>query len=338
MMAMQSYLMFMLHGTRYAIAADAVLEIFLLPELTPIAEAPSYVAGLLNLRGTILPAIDLDARLGRAPHRPRTSDGVIVVRVGAATFGLIVEEVREVREIEEGAIGPVPPYGGGEGNYEERFITAIARVGDAIIPVLGLDRVAGLADDIGRSGLPDDEGLFAPEADAEAREVLRDRARSLLAPIDREARAGAHQVALFALGGEYFAMSLALVREFAEIHDVTPVPCCPPHIVGQTNLRGDILTLVDIRGALRMGTARNGGHGRTIVIQIDDIRAGIIADEVIDVTDLLPGEISPPPVALRSGGKTYVTGVATLGGKIFSMLDVAGIFRGGGLVVDEQVG
>jgi purine-binding chemotaxis protein CheW len=338
MMAMQSYLMFMLHGARYAITADAVLEIFLLPELTPIAEAPSYAAGLLNLRGAILPVIGLDTRLGRAPHRPRASDGVIVVRVGNATFGLIVEEVREVREIEESAIGPVPPYGGGEESYEERFITAIARVGDAIIPLLDLDRVAGLADDLGRSALPDGEGLFAPEADPEAQEIFRERARSLMAPIDREARAGAHQVALFALGGEHFGMSLALVREFAEIHDVTPVPCCPPHIVGQTNLRGDILTLVDIRGALRMRMIRNGGYGRAIVIQIDDIRAGIIADEVIDVADLLPEEIAPPPVALRSGGETYVTGVATLGGKIFSMLDVARIVRGGGLVVDEQVG
>ena len=128
------------------------------------------------------------------------------------------------------------------------------------------------------------------------------------------------------------------MREFVDIHDVVPVPCTPPHIVGLTNLRGEILTLVDIRGALRMPMIHGGDGRRGIVVQIDDLRAGIIADEVLDVADLPPEAIAPPPAALRSMGETYVTGVATLDGRIFSMLDVARIFEGGRLVVDEQVG
>src|SRR6185436_21126644 len=99
--------------------------------------------------------------------------------------------------------------------------------------------------------LPAESAFFA-DATAEERAILRERALGLMPAGESQDRFHLMPLAVVSLNGEYFAVDLNLVREFGTIHHVTPVPCCPPHIVGQMNLRGDILTLVDIRGALRM--------------------------------------------------------------------------------------
>ncbi|MGL5074910.1 MAG: chemotaxis protein CheW, partial [Waterburya sp.] len=63
-MAIKPYLIFSLHHQRYAIAAQKVTEIFLLPELTPVAEAPPDIVGLLNLHNQFVPVMHLDLRFG----------------------------------------------------------------------------------------------------------------------------------------------------------------------------------------------------------------------------------------------------------------------------------
>jgi len=336
---MRSFLIFMLHNACYGLDAAAIREIIPLPELTPVAEAPSHIAGLLNLRGEVLAVLDLDARLGLPPHRPRPGDIVVVAQFEGVTFGMIVDEVREVLAVSDAALGPVPAYAG-DAEPRTRFITAMARLGEEIVAILGVDRLvryAGLAGPQGGEPAPH-MPRFAPDSSDDERGVFRERAAALLAPLRSVVPEGLLPIALFRLGGEYFGVRLELVREFAEVRDVTRIPCCPGHIIGQMNLRGDILTLVDIRGAIGMPVDGRIAIGNAIVVQIDGRRAGIVADEVLDVIERAIEDLSSVPVALRSAAIRHVTGVARYGPKIFSMLDVGTIFASGALDVDEQVG
>ncbi len=336
---MRSFLIFMLRNSCYGLDAGAIREIIPLPELTPVAESPPHIAGLLNLRGEVLSVIDLDARLGLPPHRPRPSDIVVIAQFEGITFGLIVDEVREVLAVAGSALGPVPTYAGDAG-LRTRFITAMARLGEEIVAVLGIDRIVRYTELVD----PDGDGAastvprFAPDASGDERALFRERAAALLAPLQSVAPEGMLPIALFMLGGEYFGVRLELVREFAEVRDVTRIPCCPGHIIGQMNLRGDILTLVDIRGAIGMPIDGRIGIGNAIVVQIDGRRAGIVAEEVLDVIEFAIEDISSVPVALRSAAIRYVTGVARYGRKIFSLLDVGTVFASGALDVEEHVG
>jgi purine-binding chemotaxis protein CheW len=139
------------------------------------------------------------------------------------------------------------------------------------------------------------------------------------------------------LNHEYFGVDLTVVREFTELREVAPVPCCPPHIVGQLNLRGDLLTVVDIRSALNMSSSRTSATSKIMVIEVDDLVAGVVVNEVWDVVYLQPGRITIGPLGARSIDAEHLKGIAAYREKMVSILELGKILTDGDLVVNEEV-
>jgi purine-binding chemotaxis protein CheW len=138
------------------------------------------------------------------------------------------------------------------------------------------------------------------------------------------------------LGGEYFGVDLELVREFTEIGNLTPIPCCPKHIVGNMNLRGEIVTLVDIRNVLNIPTVPVSVGSPAVVIQVDDLVAGLPVDRVLEMVYLNSADMTPLPTAPSAFGEQYLRGTAFFQEKTLKFLDLAQIFTQGKLAVNEQ--
>lgn len=96
---------------------DAVHEILELGRLTPLPRTPAFVRGVMNLRGAVVPVIDLAARLGGAPAEPGRRSCIVVMQGpadeahGALVAGLLVDAVHEVMDLGADDIEPVPPLG-----------------------------------------------------------------------------------------------------------------------------------------------------------------------------------------------------------------------------------
>ena len=119
---------------------------------------------------------------------------------------------------------------------------------------------------------------------------------------------------------------------------LTPIPCTPAHILGNMNLRGDILTVVDIRRLLSMQAATLTATSTAIIVQVDDTVVGIPAETVLDVIHLKSTDITPVPAALQSGGdRDFLEGMSKYGGHMLSILNMEKIFSEGDLLVDEMV-
>lgn len=86
--------------------------------------------------------------------------------------------------------------------------------------------------------------------------IFHARARILMQLPEEVVVEGMTSLAVVSLNGEYFGVDLEVIKEFANIRGVTPVPCTPAHIVGDMNLRGDILTIMDIGGMLNLKKCR----------------------------------------------------------------------------------
>jgi purine-binding chemotaxis protein CheW len=137
-------------------------------------------------------------------------------------------------------------------------------------------------------------------------------------------------------GDEYFGLDLELVHEFTDISNLTPIPCCPNHIVGNMNLRGEIITLVDIRNVLNLPAVPVSVGSKVVIVQVDDIVAGLPVDQVLEMVDLNSADMTPLTGILSDLSEQYLRGTAFFQEKMLRVLDLPKLLTQGGLAVNEQ--
>lgn len=341
-MNQRPYLLFQLNGGHYGIPAQAVQELFLLPALTPIAEAVAALVGILNLRGQIIPVIDLKQRLGqpRQPYNVRQS--VLLIQVEAIAVGLIVDEVQNVEFI------AVTDIAQNLGNHlitqAEQSVTAGLAQHDAQLVTLlnAAALVQGSQTASATAAIAPAEAtatgthdaFLAPFSDAD-QQLLKARAASLVTQTEGESLTGLVPLAVVGLYQEYFALPLDLIQEFTDVNQVTPIPCCPPHIVGNMNLRGEILTLIDIRPFLNLSATTATRPKKAVIVKVDQIVTGMIVDAVFDVVYVPPEAMTGVPSAIHAIDNEYVRSVTAYGAAMMSILDITKLLTQGDLAVDQ---
>jgi purine-binding chemotaxis protein CheW len=134
------YLTFALGGEEYAVEILKVQEIRGYSAVTPIPNTPPHIKGVMNLRGTIVPVVDLRAKLGMAAAEYTPFTVIIVVTVGARVMGVIVDAVSDVLNIPTADIQATPDFGGA---VDAEFMTGMAKAGDKLVVLLEIDRVLG---------------------------------------------------------------------------------------------------------------------------------------------------------------------------------------------------
>ena len=116
----------------------AVREIRGWTQATPLPYAPSYVCGVINLRGAVLSIIDLAARLGFAATKPSARHVIIVVQIGDQVAGLLVDAVTGILAARRDMILPTPDVAS---ELARDFIAGVLAIDDRMINLVGLDRV-----------------------------------------------------------------------------------------------------------------------------------------------------------------------------------------------------
>lgn len=137
------YLTFALGHESYGIDVLQVREIIRLTDITTVPQMPDYVRGVINLRGKIIPVIDLRVRFGFPDVKNTDQTCIIVVQVklpeGKATqMGLIVDGVEEVINISAGDLEETPDFGA---KVDTEYLLAMAKVKGAVKTLLNIDRV-----------------------------------------------------------------------------------------------------------------------------------------------------------------------------------------------------
>jgi purine-binding chemotaxis protein CheW len=136
----QQYVIFQLANTSYALDIATVQEIIRLPALTQVPQALPYVVGITNLRGSIVPVLDLRQRCGLVAGSPTPATRVVVVQQGSHNLGLIVDAVDEVTTIPITAIEPVASVV--QDARAQRLLLGVARLEERLVLLLDLSKVA----------------------------------------------------------------------------------------------------------------------------------------------------------------------------------------------------
>ncbi len=138
------YLTFNLGLEEYGIGILKIKEIIGLMPITPVPQTPSYIKGVINLRGKVIPVVDLRLKFGMERKDYTDKTCIIVVEIkgerGFMLVGIIVDSVSEVLNIKAGDIEETPIFGGG---FENNYILGMAKMNGGVKILLDIDRILG---------------------------------------------------------------------------------------------------------------------------------------------------------------------------------------------------
>ena len=126
----------------------------------------------------------------------------------------------------------------------------------------------------------------------------------------------------FYVGNLLIGVDIHNVEEINRQVDVTPVPQAPPHVRGVINLRGEVVTVVDLRTVLEMGTTEITQQTRTVVVNSGNEEIGLLVDRVADVVHTRSDLMDTPPANVSGVDGRFFKGVYKLDKTLLIVLDV----------------
>lgn len=136
------YLTFFTDKQNFAVSIIHVVQIVGMQDITAMPEMPYYVKGIINLRGEIIPVLDMRLRLGRMEIDYDERTCIIVINIHGKHIGMIVDNVDEVIEIPDDIISPTPKVNSGENSY----VTSIGKMQDKMVLILDIQMLLGISE------------------------------------------------------------------------------------------------------------------------------------------------------------------------------------------------
>ncbi len=126
----------------------------------------------------------------------------------------------------------------------------------------------------------------------------------------------------FCLGDEHYAVELKRVREIIRISNIVPVPGTPSYVLGITNIRGNVVTVIDGCQRINVAGSPQDDLSRIIILEYADEVIGMVVDSVADVMDISPNEIDANPKIDTHESARYIKGVVSHDNDLIIILNV----------------
>jgi purine-binding chemotaxis protein CheW len=142
-----------------------------------------------------------------------------------------------------------------------------------------------------------------------------------------ETGSGGHLIATFILGQSLFGVQAAHVQEVVRVGELTPVHHAPAYVVGIRNLRGRIVTVIDLAVRLGLGTVAPGADNRILIVESQNEPVGLLVDAVADTELVTDGNVLPPPPNINGVQSQNLTGVCRQGERLVALLELDAVLE-----------
>jgi purine-binding chemotaxis protein CheW len=175
-------------------------------------------------------------------------------------------------------------------------------------------------------------GKTRPE---ETKRILKARAEALAREPAQAQAAGEHiEVVEFVLANERYAVETRCVREVYPLENLTPLPCTPAFVLGIVNMRGEILSVIDLKKFFELPEKGLTDLNKVIVLETENMLFGVLADTVLGVRRVAVDEIQPSLPTLTGVREAYLKGVTA---ERVVILDADKLLADERIIVREQV-
>ncbi|MEI8254968.1 MAG: chemotaxis protein CheW [Deltaproteobacteria bacterium] len=272
---------FDVESQEYAIAIEDVQEIVQVPDtIIHVPHSQSHVLGMMTLRSRLLPLVSL-RRMFALPDRPLDEKSrIVVLALGGASVGVAVDGVSEVLRVAKDLVDAMP--------------VLLARSGD----LSDISQICRLDDGKRLVSIITARSLFDNSTVKEALTTVNHNDRSAAEAVagQEDGLDDDEQLVVFRLDKEEFGVPIASVQEIVRVPDtLTRVPHSPPFVEGVINLRGSMLSVVDLRVRLGLVPVERSDRQRIMVFLLGGMRTGFIVDQVTEVLKIPKAAIEPGP-------------------------------------------
>ncbi len=147
----------------------------------------------------------------------------------------------------------------------------------------------------------------------------------------------------FKIGKETFGVPIGLVHEIVRVPEITAVPDAPDYIEGVINLRGKIVSIIDLRKRFGENNITRNKKNRILVTEVEGKMVGLIVDAASEVLKMPAADVEDPPSVFEEGELNYVTGVGKLKDRLIILIELNKVLQKGelrrlGEVASAQMG
>jgi purine-binding chemotaxis protein CheW len=140
----------------------------------------------------------------------------------------------------------------------------------------------------------------------------------------------------FKVGRETYGVPITSLHEIVRVPEITAVPDAPDYLEGVINLRGKIVSVMDLRKRFGDNQATVRKQNRILVVEHAGRLAGLIVDSASEVLKIPAEAVEPPPAVFQEGGLNCVTGLGKVGGRLVVLLDMSKLLAPGSLQIKTE--
>ena len=164
--------------------------------------------------------------------------------------------------------------------------------------------------------------------------ILRERARLLAQPTEQAETEETIEVVTMLLAYETYAIETAYVREVYPLKELTPLPCTPPFVAGIVNVRGQVMSVIDLKKLFELPAQGITDLNKVVILSDGNMEFGILADAILGVRDISLEGFQTKLPTLTGIREDYLKGITA---ERLVVLDAAKMLHHDGIVVHEEV-
>lgn len=324
----QKNIYFTIGDNKYALPLLNVLEVMELPKLDYPQKLPSNIIGLLKFNNIILNVLDIRFYLDMEIKPYDVDNKLIVAKTDETLFGIIADKIDDIYDFENSKIERLP-YA--DNNQIVDYVYRINNDTVSILNVYALEKII-------RNGFEDKgfdiKSLFP--SDEISTDILQKRAINLYGKLNLVSAVDVfsdNKFVAFSLNNTVYCMNLKYVKEFTNNSNMIPLPCSPDYIEGLMTIRGDFVTVLNLKKFLNLTNTEYSGKTKVIIINSNDFKLGILVDDIYEIFNIPEEKIT---VRNINSENTFVNSEFIDGNTVKPILNIEKILSDEKLYIEEK--